>query len=151
VWEALENLPFVAALAGSSTLYVLISALHIGSFAVLIGAITVIDLRLIGAVSFPGIDAGLPTLRRFALAGFTLAVCSGLLLFAVQATRYVDNPPFKIKLLCIAAAGVNALTYEVVTRWRGAGRARHYPRVAGALSLLLWGGVLLGGRWIAFT
>jgi len=50
----------------------------------------------------------------------------------------------------MALAGVNAGVIHLVTYRSEAGWDRPLARLAGAMSLLLWGGVLVTGRLIAY-
>jgi hypothetical protein len=52
-------------------------------------------------------------------------------------------------------AGLNMLYFQLVT-WRGVanwdtGRAAPAARLAGAISMLCWTGVIAFGRWIGFV
>jgi hypothetical protein len=75
---------------------------------------------------------------------------------AGQAGEYITNPAFQLKLLLIVLAGVNMAVFHLIP-WRTVGswdagtEAPIAARVAGALSLALWIGVIAAGRWIAFT
>jgi hypothetical protein len=57
-------------------------------------------------------------------------------------------------MFLLALAGVHALIYQAVTRGQGAaGENSTSPvgvKIAGAISLLLWIGVVAAGRWIGF-
>jgi len=114
-----------------------------------VGAIGVVDLRVLGY------GRGLPmqrlsaALTPIALAGFALMVISGVLLFVADAKALAGSPIFLTKLGLIALAGLNALAFRV-------GRRRlddHPPvpaRVAAGLSLALWVTVVITGRLIAY-
>lgn len=137
---SIEALALVRLIATSSWLYPVISALHILGIAMLVGPIVLADLRLLRLLG-PQFDPVMPALQRTALAGFALAAVSGLLLASVQVSSYATNPFFLAKMLILLAAGANAL-------WLAMGGA---PRIAGLLSLLLWLGAILAGRWIGFA
>ena len=131
----------------------MLSALHILSIALVAGPILLVDLRLIGLLRSRALDPGLALLARTSMVGAAMAVATGLLIASVQITKYVVNGPFLLKMTLIALAGLNAFAL-----WRAA-RAGGWPalvgtargRAAGAISLLLWLGVILAGRWIAFV
>ena len=84
--------------------------LHLLGVALLVGAIVPMDLRLIGV--WRG-DVRLATvlrlLRPVAAAGAALAVLTGGLLFAVQATDYVALPLFCVKMALVALGLAHAL------------------------------------------
>jgi len=77
-------------------------------------------------------------------------------MFASNANDYFVNTAFRIKLLLLAAAGVNMLVFQLVT-YRGVAawdRDAALPlpaRLASAISLTCWVAVVFFGRWIGFT
>jgi hypothetical protein len=68
---------------------------------------------------------------------------------------YYDDFPFRLKMVCLALAGINmawfqAFTFRRVAEWdRGSPPAA--ARVAGGISLSLWVAIVAAGRWIGFT
>jgi hypothetical protein len=84
-----------------------------------------------------------------------VVVPSGVLLFMTDATEIWANPAFRIKLMLLAGAGVNAYVFH---RWsfRTVGEWNHdTPTPAGAkvaawISLGLWTGIIASGRLIAY-
>lgn len=105
------------------------------------------ELRLIGLGA--GVDRR--SLARLALpvavAGFSLAAVSGLLMFASQPAELLVNSAFRLKM-GLLLAGLNALAFHL----RG-GSQREDPiaRGQGLLSVSLWLTVLACGRWIAYV
>ena len=120
-------------------IYPLISAMHILSICFLIAPVVLADLRI---VRFKVIDDWVVQLSRIAVLGFGAAAITGVLLFAVQATRYTENPAVLIKFALILLAGTNAALFASFKTMR--------PMTA-SLSICLWLAVLLAGRWIAFA
>jgi hypothetical protein len=87
---------------------------------------------------------------------FICAAVTGTLMFLSKAHVYFYNLQFQLKFLCMFLAGVNMTVfhfgaYRRVIEWD----KRHPPpraaRLAGALSIALWIGVIFFGRWIGFT
>ncbi|HEY9536721.1 MAG TPA: DUF2214 domain-containing protein [Kiloniellaceae bacterium] len=153
---ALQNLEPVAALRASRWVYPLVNTAHIAGIALLFGAIAPLDLRLLGAWRGVPLHLLARVLQPVAAAGLALAVTAGLLLFAVSATKYATTPVFLVKLALLAAAVVNAVLLRRHPDWvlaRVPGLAAEPgPRLkaAAALSLVLWLGVILCGRFIAY-
>lgn len=148
----IETLAAVRFLATANGLYPLISALHILGIALLLGSITIVDLRILQILG-PQLDAALATLVRVAICGFLIAATAGLLLASVRLTNYVVNPAFQVKLMLLMLAGTNAL---LLRKWHSFEHsARAVGTLAGAwassISLLLWIATLFAGRWIAFA
>ena len=80
------------------------------------------------------------------------------LLFISQATKYIDNSAFQIKMLLMLLAGVNmlALAFELITfrsvsKWDRDAPVPLTGQLAGAVSLACWLGILVFGRQIGWT
>lgn len=146
---ALEQSGLGRAMRTSMWLYPTVETLHILGFALLVGSIVTFDARVV--VGSRHLDPRvwerlvLPVTR----AGFALAVPMGLLLFVTEATAYVTNPAFRLKLLLLVAALANIAVYHTLSR-RAAGLTGTM-RVAAAASLVLWIAVLACGRLIAYV
>ena len=151
--DALSDSTLAAALRGSATLYLLVTAAHILGIALLIGAILPLDLRLAGAFPRTPLPAIAPLLRGTALAGLTLATLTGAVLFSANPAEYLTNPAFRLKLLLLAAAVLNAALVTRSPAWArvlsGDPPAPHLRAMA-VLSAILWVATLLAGRWIGF-
>ncbi|GFE66811.1 hypothetical protein [Litoreibacter roseus] len=120
-------------------IYPLISAMHILSISFLIAPIILADLRV---MRLKRTDDAVVKLSRIALLGFGAAATTGVLLFAVQATRYAENPAVLIKFALILLAGANAALFAAFKSMRP---------VTASLSICLWCAGLVAGRWIAFA
>ena len=154
--SAVSQTSWAQDIAGS-WMFPLLETLHVFALVAVLGTIALVDWRLIG---FSSLDFSVVRLSRQTLpwtwAGFILAVASGALMSAGQAEEYITNPAFQLKLLLIVLAGVNMLVFHVliwrtVPAWDQKAPTPLAARVAGALSLALWIGVVAAGRWIAFT
>ena len=153
VW--LETTPVASAMRHWLWLYPAVEIVHIAGIVLLVSAAALLDLRLLGVSRALGVSLLAGYLLPWSWVGLALVVPSGLLLFATHATELAVNPVFQLKLVLIAAAGLNAWLFH-----RGALRqapAREHgamppprARLAGAVSLLLWIGVIAGGRLIAY-
>jgi hypothetical protein len=123
--------------------------LHVLGIALLVGAITVLDLRLLGLWrSVPVALLARPAVA-VAAAGLTLAILSGVTLLTVQATEYVANPFLYMKLAAILVGLVNILVLRLSGDWADDRLARRRGW-AGLLSLLAWLTALTAGRLIAY-
>jgi hypothetical protein len=104
------------------------------------------DLRLIGLLAYQPRQPFVALMRRLAWIAFAGAAGTGAALFSIRATEYAFNPAFQAKLALIAVAGLNLAVLA---------RAGHQnPRAArlqAALSIILWVGVLIAGRFIGFV
>lgn len=153
----LESTPLSHVIRESGWAFPNVEAVHVIAIALVVGSIAVVDLRLLGLAS---VGRSVSELCRDVLPctwiAFVLAVVTGVLMFMSRGNDYIDNVPFLIKLLLIAAAGVNMLVFQLVT-YRGISawdRDVILPlpaRLAGAISLTCWVAVVFFGRWIGFT
>jgi hypothetical protein len=125
-----------------------IELLHIAGFATFIGALLLLDLRVL--VRRPGI--ALAPFARFTrpviLTGLGLALATGALLFVGRPIEYVANPAFRTKLAFVALALANALVFHARS---GIVRVDAVARVQAAVSIMLWFLVLGLGRFIAYV
>ncbi|OJF92442.1 MULTISPECIES: DUF6644 family protein [Rhizobium/Agrobacterium group] len=152
VW--LEQSGVAAAMTAWPALYIVVSAAHILSIGLIIGAILPLDLRLLGFFRQAPLAAIAPLLSRTATAGVACALVTGVLLFTVRAREYAANPAFLIKLGLVAFAILNAVMLHRGLAWKEALARDGHPalsvRIAAMLSLVLWPGAVLAGRWIGF-
>jgi len=128
--------------------------LHFVGLCLLMGALLVIDLGLIGVIKNFAPKAT-HALLKIVFIGFALNLITGLLFIFGDPGRYFINIGFQIKIALIVLAGVNALWYlrriaPKVDRL-DTFQANTETKVVGALSLLLWFGVLMMGRLIPYV
>jgi hypothetical protein len=155
VWSFLEGLPSSQAIA-SGVLFPWIESIHVLALVVVVGAIAMVDLRLLG---FRAHERGVRHLIREVLpytwVGFGFALVSGFLLFASSASTYAENIAFRFKLCLLLLAGANMLyfhllPYRSVHLWDELIHPPLRARIAGGVSLCCWIGVVAFGRWIGF-
>lgn len=145
--------PLAAAIRGSAAAYVLVSAMHIAAVGLLLGSIVTLDLRLLGLVGSYPIAYLAPPLVRVATTGLLGAAITGLLLFSTRPAAYAANPAFLAKLTLIAVGLLNIAILRLNPRWMDVGNDRHAPRsvrAAASVSITVWLGAVLAGRWIGF-
>jgi hypothetical protein len=127
--------------------YPLLEALHIVGIALLLGNLLLFELRVWG------FGAALPVqpLARLALtlvlAGFGLAACTGLLMFATRPLELIANRLFVAKMALLFVAGLNAAFFHARG---GVARLDRTARLLCLLSLGIWLSVIFCGRWIAY-
>lgn len=152
--RALQQSWFTDWLLGTDSIwtYPLVLTLHTAGLAVLVGASTLVHLRLLG------VGAAIPlgrfrALYRFIWAGFVVNLVTGLMLFATQAADRIVDPVFAVKLGSIALA---LLVGIVVRRWAieppetvAADRRRARWLAAGGLAL--WTVAIVTGRLMAYA
>lgn len=132
-----------------------LDVVHTLGIVLVAGAIMLVDLRLLGLGlrSLPIPDL-VGRIVPATLGGFGLMLATGALLFASEAVKMYQSPAFRIKMILLAAAGLNALifhrtVYRDVAKWDPA-KAPARARLAGLLSLALWMAIIAAGRAIAY-
>ncbi len=136
-------------LQDSGWLYAGVNTLHVLGIALLVGAIVLLDLRLIGLWRTVPVAMLGPPAVRVAATGLGIAILSGAALFAVQATQYVANPLVYIKFSAVLVGLVNVVVLRLGGDWTDDRFARR-RRWAGLISLIAWLAALSAGRLIAY-
>jgi hypothetical protein len=153
VW--LETSGLAVAMRQWAWLYPIVEILHILGFVVLVGAAFMFDFRLLGLSRRLPVTGMERHLLRWARGALLVVVPTGLMMFMAHATEFVDNPAFRLKLLFLAAAGLNAavfhrVPFRAVRDWDTEARSPGAARIAAVLSLALWTGVISCGRLLAY-
>ena len=136
-------------LAESTPAFAVVQSIHILAFGLLGGAILALDLAALRVVfrNVPLAQTGRQLLPVF-VASLGTAALTGLLLVAAGPLKYYTNPLFAWKLGTLAVAlAVHLALYPVLTA-KVADRGRVVAASLGLLSLVLWFGVAILGRWI---
>jgi hypothetical protein len=116
-----------------------------------------LDLRLLGVtMRRVPVSEVIANLSPWITAGFALMVVSGSLLFYAIPVRTYQNVFFRLKVLMLILAGLNAwffhsTVYRRVAKWDLDLTPPKRARMSGALSLLLWAGIVTAGRMIAYN
>lgn len=152
---ALEATALSQTLRSSIWLYPLVNTGHVIGIALLFGGIAPLDLRLIGCWRSVPIASLARVLVPMAIAGLVLAVVSGSLLFATRPLDYIKEPLFWMKMALLVAAVLNAIALRRSSQWgwthvTGGDVVSPLWKLAAALSLVLWLGVITAGRLIGY-
>lgn len=150
----LEASLLARALRAGPWVYPLVNLAHLLGVALLLGAIAVLDLRLVGLRRS---GAPLAALARATVpvagAGLALALLTGPALLVVQAREYAANPFLWIKFGAVAVALANLGALHRSAAWRGLesdGGGTRRLAVGGAVSLAAWLAAVSAGRMIAY-
>jgi len=148
----LQATAFATAVAETIWAYPLLETLHALGMAMLLGSLGLTNLRVLGYKSELPL---LGTQQLFPLAwlGFTLNAVSGLALFASDAVYFFSSYTFRIKLVLIALAGINAvlLSHRIFREPAAGGGPGPVAKGLAAASLVFWVGAAVAGRLIAYT
>jgi hypothetical protein len=135
----------------------LIQTVHILGITAVMGSIVMIDLKVLG-LALPSQSTG--ELVRRAMPWFWSALpilaLSGLTLVLARPLRYAVNPVFGLKFTMLAPAVLLAAVFHLASVrdpsfWERSRARRASAKVMAGLSLLLWIGVVMAGRWIAYA
>ena len=153
VW--LETSGLATLMRQSQWLYPIVEIVHIVGFVTLVGSVAMFDLRLLGLSPNLPVAGMARHLLRWSLASLVLVVPSGFAMFAAHATEFADNNAFRLKLLLLAAAAINAIlfhrtSFRSVADWNTTVTPPRSSRVAAGVSLAIWLGVICCGRLIAY-
>jgi len=159
--EFLQSLPLSEAMRSEQPstewVFTFVETIHVLALTIVFGSIAMVDLRLLGWTARDSAVAGL--MREtvpWTWGAWMVAAISGSLLFISKAMSYASNLDFQLKFACMALAALNMAAfhfgpYRTVASWDTAPKPPQSARIAGGLSLLLWVGVIVFGRWVGFT
>jgi uncharacterized membrane protein YhdT len=137
----------------SSWLFPLIEAIHLLGLGVIGGAVLVVDLRLLGLGLRRQSAAQLTRDAQPWLVGsLALMIITGGLLFLSEAIKCYYHDAFWFKMSCLFLAIVFTFTIQrKVTMTDETRVSPVWSKVVAIVSVLLWAGVGIGGRWIGFS
>ena len=137
-------------------LYSWIETTHVLTLMVFLGMLFVIDLRMLGAI-FPNVPASTVAQRldKPMMIGFVVMLITGFLLYYAIPVRTTQSLWFRIKVVLLIAAGINAFLFRAKMQassnsWDLDRIPPKRIRIGAALSLVLWAGVVITGRTIAY-
>lgn len=128
--------------------------LHFMGMALLIGCVGILDLRMLGVGK--RLAAGpLHRLIPDGIAGFVINLITGVIFFVAIPTQYISNVAFIAKMGLIMIAGLNVLIFyaTVYRAAEGLGPGDDAPlkaKIAAAVSIAAWFGVMYFGRMLPF-
>lgn len=139
----------------SDWIFPMLETLHFMGLCTLFGAIMVVDLRLLGVARFIPMRPAL-SFVPIAIGGFCVNLVSGVSFFFSDPFRYYPNVAFRLKMLLILIAGLNALWFQFVELpkvrdLQPGDKTSLSVRFIAALSLLLWIGVIIAGRFMPYV
>jgi len=155
--EWLGNTPWSVALHESLSVYPVVESIHVLTLCLFLGLAVMFDLRLIGAImrSSP-VSQVVSRLLPWMRAGFAVMVVTGFILFYGVPVRTYENVFFRVKMVLLILAGLNAWVfhagvYRKVAAWDLDPTPPLRARIAGGASLLFWACVVIAGRMIAYN
>jgi hypothetical protein len=122
---------------------------HIVGFALSLGTVALVDLRLLGLGMRNQSPAQLvKDTTPWTLIGLAIMLISGPLIFSSNPIYYLANGAFQLKMVCLLLAIIFNYTIHLKVAMSNASPA--IGKLVGAVSLALWVSVVAGGLFIAF-
>lgn len=156
ICEQIQQTGLSLAIREGALPYPIIGGVHLLSIALFGGMLLAVDLRLLGwGLKRWSITDLVRQTRPWKWFGFVVITVTGLLLTWAEPVKVYHSPSFWIKMAMFALVGVHALifrgsVYNNTVKLDEAAVLPASAKVAAALSLLLWAGLVFTGRWIAF-
>ena len=151
-FEWCEGLAISQAYRESLWLFAVTQSLHLVAIATFVGAILIVDLRLLGWGVVGQSRAALARSAQRILLWAGLAVLTtGIPQFTANALTYYRSPTFVFKMWLLVAAVAFLVTLRRRVAAADEGRLPSWvPRAVGAASIVLWIGVAISGRMITY-
>lgn len=152
----LAETPGSIALHESLYMYSFVETAHVIGIMMFVGTIAMVDLRMLGlAFRQVPISELNQKILPWTVGGFVFMVATGLLLFYAIPVRTYQSVWFRLKLIFLALASINIFLFH----WRverdrakwDEGTPPFGVKLIAGLSLTLWAGVIVTGRFIAYN
>jgi len=152
----LQDTPWGTGIRESIWVFPIIESTHVLALSLSVGTIAVVDLRLFGVMMRKeSVSEVTRQILPWSLVGFAIMFLTGAWLFLSQAVKAYHSTFFRIKVLCLLLAGLNAVifqftVYRTMADWDRDAKPPRGARIAGIVSLLLWITVIVAGRNMAY-
>ena len=156
ICEWIQNTDLSTAIREGALYYPIIGGFHLLAIALFGGMVLAGDLRLLGwGLQSWTVSDVIGRLRVWKWLGFIVVAVSGLLLTWSEPLKCYHSKSFWIKTALLVLVGVHALVFrsKVYNNTAKLDAAPVIPgeaKLAASLSLILWIGLVLSGRLIAF-
>jgi hypothetical protein len=135
----------------------LIQWVHIIGASVICGSVVMMSLRMMGLLRFsPPLADMARRLLPWTWGAIAVNVATGIIMVIDRPTRALDATSFPYKMLFLIVATLLSIYFAITLRrdpeyWEKSARHRAMARVVGALSVVLWLGIIIAGRWIFYS
>ena len=136
--------------------YPIVETLHITGLAIVYGSIVVVDLRLLGLSRGVSVSHLARHALPWTVGAFFLVMATGLMMFTAHTQDFLGNRIFILKMGLILTGAVNAAMLHAgalrsVAGWDTTVMPPDRVRIAAAVSIVVWTGVIACGRFLAYT
>lgn len=157
IFQWFEATAIGTAVRDSDWLFPFIESVHMLGIVALVGTSVLLDLRLLGRGILRHRPASQLASRALPVMWVSFAVMfvTGVLMFLSEATRCYGSVAFWVKMVLLAAVGLNAMVFQLgpyrkIAGWESAAVAPRSARAAAWVSLTLWVCIVVAGRGIAY-
>jgi len=154
ILQSIEDTGLSTTIREGALPYPIIGGVHLLGIALFGGMVLVTDLRLLGcAMRRRPVSDLIRQFRPWKQLGFVIVVASGLLLAWAEPLKLYRSPSFWVKIVFLLLVGVHAWIFHASVYGNPLPLDKAVTpraRLAAALSLLLWAGLIVSGRLIAF-
>ena len=144
--------PISVVIRDSTYIFPVLEVLHLFGLTLLLGTVTVIALRMLGlGMKRQSVSEVAGQLTPWSGGAAIVTIVSGILLFLSEAMKCYGNAAFPFKMWFLLGG---IILYFVAQRKITSPSSRMSPgqlKVVAVLSLILWYGVAIAGRAIAFV
>jgi hypothetical protein len=152
--EWIESTDLSTSIREGALPYPIIGGVHLLAIALFGGMLLATDLRLLSwAMRRRLVSDVVSQLQPWKRIGFVMVVASGLLLAWAEPIKLYRSPAFWVKMALFALVGLHALVFRARV-YRDPAKldavVKPQAKLAAILSLLLWAGLIVSGRLIAF-
>ena len=152
VFQWLDATPISVVIRNSTTIFPVVEVFHLFGLTVLLGTITITDLRMLGyGMRRQSIATVADQLAPYTVWAAVLTIVTGILLFLSEAMKCYGNEAFPYKM-ALLLGGI--IVYYFFQRRITRPDSRVSPatlKIVAVLSLFMWYGVAIAGRAIAFV
>ncbi|HUA84152.1 MAG TPA: DUF6644 family protein [Bryobacteraceae bacterium] len=151
IFQSIENSGVGEAIRDSKWLFPVIEAVHLLGLAVIGGAVLIVDLRLFGyGLRSQPVRQVARGAQPWLIGSLAVMLVTGSLLFSSEATKCYYHDAFWVKMTSLALAIL--FTFTIRRRVTLSKKiAPVWSKVVAIVSVALWSGVGIGGRWIGFS
>ena len=158
ICQWLQETPFSVSIRESVLAFPVIEGMHLLGISVSAGLIAISDLRMMGLIlKKESASDVFHQLIPWISAGFVMMIITGSLLFVSEPVKCYSNISFRFKVLFLFVAGINILIfhsskiYRHMSEWEWSETPPRAAKLAGWISLISWGIVIIVGRTTAYN
>ena len=157
ICQWLQDTQLGTSLRESIWMFPIVEGTHVLALSISVGTLFWMDLRLTGKfMKNQPMSKVSSSVLPWTLMGFGVMTITGIFLFWCQAVKAYNSIFFKMKIIMLVLAAINALAYHAtiylkMDEWDKVIPPPARARFAGWASIILWIGIIIWGRTMAYT